>query len=91
MKWFKIRNPNSTLRVVHGLEQGMLKGLSLENVTSLHDYLHNMNYMHKYPTTHICNCYEFGAQVGRNGGGCFGHEGAGIQSMYIIMPMRDNS
>ena len=53
MKWFKIRNPNSTLRVVQGLEQCMMKGLCLENVTSLHDNLCDMYYRHNYRNTHI--------------------------------------
>jgi hypothetical protein len=42
MKWFIIRNPNSTLRVVRGLEPCKSKGLCLENVASLHDNLCDM-------------------------------------------------
>ena len=89
MKWFKIRNPNSTLRVVQGLEQCMMKGLCLENVTSLHDNLCDMYYRHNYRNTHISNCDEFGTQAGWNGGGYILAK-KGIQSVHIVTPMREN-
>ena len=70
VKWFKIRNPTLTLRVAQGLEQSKAKGLCPENVASLYDNFLDMYTRHKYPTTHIWNCDESGAQAGRNGRGC---------------------
>ena len=90
MKRFKIRIPNLTLRVAHGLEQGRAKGLCPKNIASLCGNLLGMYSRHNYLDIHIWNRDESGAKAERNREAAFSipkfyvSKGRSFRQIFII-------
>jgi hypothetical protein len=68
VRWFRKCHPEISVRMSQGLDCGRARGLCSENVSSFYENLEVM-LAKRYEASHIWNCNELGAQVGRNGGG----------------------
>ena len=69
LRWWQRKHPKLTLRASQALEIARARGLCEENVKSFYDNFQKLYMLHDYPPKRIWNCDEFGAQVGKNGGG----------------------
>jgi hypothetical protein len=84
LRWFRKRHPELSLHVSQGLDARRTQGLSPENVSTFCENLEIMLQL-GYEPQYIWNCDEFGAQVGRNGGGRVLAK-KGLWSVYSIIP-----